>query len=501
MSQAYLFYSEAAAKDPSNKTYWQRSHAVQSRAALEAKVMPKIEKPDADTGSADDDDPPAPPEAATYDDLYQAKRALPPADLSATVEAPLQDYDLRGDSHNLFEALARDLGLDCVFDADYTPTPPIHFVLNQVDYKTAIRGMEAATGSFIIPLSPKIFMVAKDTPQKRAELAPRAAVSIPLPETITQQDFNGVVTAVQQALSIEKVSFDTQTHTVIIRDIVPKLVAARALFNNLMRPRPQVMVDVRFLEVTRNDMITYGVDFPTLLTLTPLTTWLNNPLTIPSTIDGLLTFGGGKTLLGLGIMTPSLVAQMSKTKGAALLEAQIQAADGQPATMHVGERYPVISSTYLGPASFSQGGTVYQPPPSFTFEDLGLSLKLTATVHNLETVTLDIDAQFRVLTSQSVNGIPIIGSEELKSAVGMRLGEWAALGGLMSVSQAKTIAGVAGLSRVPLLRELTNKHITSRDSDEILVLIRPRLLGLPAGAIGDTLTFSIGSETRPVTLL
>src|SRR6185437_4872525 len=117
-------------KEPSNKTYWQRSHAVQSRAALEAKVMPKIDKPDAGDDSADDDDPPPPPEAATYDDLYQAKRALPPANLSATVKAPLQDYDLRGDSHRLFETLAADLGLDCVFDGDYTPTASIHFVLN-----------------------------------------------------------------------------------------------------------------------------------------------------------------------------------------------------------------------------------------------------------------------------------------------------------------------------------------------------------------------------------
>jgi general secretion pathway protein D len=500
MAQAYLLYSQAAAKEPSNKTYWQRSHAVQTRAALEAKVMPALEKRDADSDSADDGDA-QPPEDATYDDIRQAGQALPPSDLSATVEAPLGDYDLRGDSRNLFETLARQLGLECVFDGDYTPTAPIHFLLKQVDYKTAIRGMEAATGSFIIPLSSKIFMVAKDTPQKRAELAPRAAVSIPLPETITQQDFNGVVTAVQQALSIEKISFDTQTHTVIIRDIVPKVVAARALFNNLMRARPQVMVDVKFLEVTRNDMLTYGVNFPNLVSFSPLTTWLNNPVSIPSTINSLFTFGAGKTLIGMGIMTPSMVAQMSKTKGAAMLDAQIQAADGQPATMHVGERYPVLTSGYFGPSDFTSGATAYTPPPSFTFEDLGLTLKLTPTLHNLETVTLDIDAQFRVLTSQSVNGIPVIGSEELKSAVGLKLGEWAALGGLMTVNQAKTITGVAGLSRVPLIKELTTTHTNTSNTDEILVLVRPRLVSLPAGAIGSTLTFSIGSETRPVTLL
>ncbi|MGA9624850.1 MAG: hypothetical protein WBQ65_10290, partial [Bryobacteraceae bacterium] len=37
MAQAYLLYSQAAAMEPNNRTYWLRSQAVQSRAALEAK--------------------------------------------------------------------------------------------------------------------------------------------------------------------------------------------------------------------------------------------------------------------------------------------------------------------------------------------------------------------------------------------------------------------------------------------------------------------------------
>jgi general secretion pathway protein D len=200
-------------------------------------------------------------------------------------------------------------------------------------------------------------------------------------------------------------------------------------------------------------------------------------------------------------MTPSLVAQMSKAKGSALLDAAIQGADGQPVSMHVGERYPVMSSGYFGPADFSTGGTVYTPPPSFTFEDLGLSLKFTPSLRNTNEVALDIDAEFKVLTSQSVNGIPVIGNEALKSAITMKLGDWAVMGGLLTVTQAKTITGLAGISRVPILGPLTDTHTNSTNSDEVLVLVRPRLLGLPAGSIGDTLTFSIGSETRPVTLL
>src|ERR1017187_5722131 len=42
MAQAYLFYAQAAAKDPHNKTYWDRPRAGQPGAAMEAKPQPKI---------------------------------------------------------------------------------------------------------------------------------------------------------------------------------------------------------------------------------------------------------------------------------------------------------------------------------------------------------------------------------------------------------------------------------------------------------------------------
>ena len=497
IAQAYLYYSEAAAQDPKNQKYWQKSKAIATRAALEAKVMPYLPPKSGDSGQADDDAPE--PEAASYEDLQASRELRPPAALEVAV--PLRDYDFQGDSRALFTSLAKDLGLDCVFDDDYTPTKSIHFALQQVDYKTAIHGLEAATGSFIVPVTPKIFMVVKDTPLKRVELAPRVAVSIPLAETVTQQDFNGVVTAVQQVLAIEKISFDTATRTVIIRDILPKAIAARALFNDLMKPRPQVMLDVKFIEVTRNDVLTYGINFPNYFSLTPLTTWLNNPVSVANTISGLLSFGGGKTLIGLGVMMPSMVAELTKAKGSNLLDSSAQAADGQPVSMHFGEHYPVMSAGYFGPSSFYTGGTVYSPTPSFTFEDLGLTIKITPSLRNTDSVSLDLDAEFKSLTGQSVNGIPIISNESVKSAVAMKAGQWAVMGGMMTVSQAKTVAGLAGLSRIPIVGPLTSTHNDTTSTDQVLILIRPRVLSLPASATGPTLTLSVGSATRPVTLL
>ena len=64
----------------------------------------------------------------------------------------------------------------------------------------------------------------------------------------------------QQAFAIEKVAFDTQNNSVILRDRISKVFPARLMFEDLYSPRAQVSIEIKFLEISRNDAITYGID-------------------------------------------------------------------------------------------------------------------------------------------------------------------------------------------------------------------------------------------------
>jgi type II secretory pathway component GspD/PulD (secretin) len=413
MAQAYLLYSEAAAMDPRNQTYWLRSQAVRSRATLEAKPAPPVS---ATFGNAGLDDAGPPLQAASAVDLADARKQLPPSGLAGG--EVLQSFDLSGDSKKVITDVAKAFGLDCVFDGDYQPMPAIHFHLDDVGYREALHGLEFATGTFLVPLSPKLFLVSKDTPLKRTQNEPVVAVTIPLPDAGVQQDFTTLVDGVKQATGIEKVSFDSQTRTLVLRDRLSRVLPAKALLEQLLYERAQVMMDVELVEVSTSKTTTYGVNFPTMFSLNALTNWLQNQVTLPTNISGMLSFGGGKTLIGMGIMDAATVAQMSESSGKVLWAAELRGEERQPTTLHVGNRYPVLTSGYFGETGSSTSTTGTTGTGTSTGTPTGTGVATGVGTLTLSETSATLSANSIAWTYSSAGTAPVAASINVTSSNG-----------------------------------------------------------------------------------
>lgn len=494
-ANAYLLYSEASALQPANKKLKVKMEALQSRAALESKpVLPE---------SADDDTLLAPaifaPEdvfdSITARGFAQARQPQPPPALKARAGA--QDFDLNGNARTLFDQVAQRFGLDTVYDGDYPAAgKQMRFRISGIDYREALHDLEAMTNSFVVPLSGRLFIVAQDTPQKRNDLEQTIAITIPVPEALTTQELTEIAQAVKQATNVDKLSWNTAQSEVVIRDRISRALPAQALFHQLMSWRPEVMIEVEFLEVTDSDMLTYGFNVTNQFSAIYLGQILNNVITIPSGVTGLLTFGGGKTLIGISVAQAEAMFNQSISSSRTLFRAQVRSVSGQPATFHVGEKYPVITQQYAGALPAGTTGNVYAPPPSFTFENLGAELKVTPHVHGVDGVTLALETSFEVLTGTAVNNIPVIGRRELKTEVRLLDGEWAIVAGLINPSTSKSRSGIAGVTQIPLLGNLFTQTTKNKQDENVLIAIRPHLLSLPPDQVV-TPKLRVGTETRP----
>jgi general secretion pathway protein D len=480
--KAYLLYSEAAAADPAHTEYWLHAQALRPLAEIQSgkgiDVEPPSKKLDPSIfGSISDRE------------LAEARRPLPPAELAA--EPGRKDYDLRGDSKSLWEQLAHSLKLLVVFDSGYQPTKPLRFELAQADYRDAIHALQAATDSFATPVGDRLIFVANDTPQKRTDYERTAAVVVPVPETITPQELQELLTAVRGTMEIQRLFADSARRLVVIRDRVAKVREAETLFRQLMRPRPQVAIEIEILTTDNSSALSYGLSLPTSFPIGAFGS--SRFLSSLPTGTPLLTFGGGASLIGIGVTSASLMATVTKSSAVTVLRSELLSVDGQAANFHVGDKYPIVTNEYIG-STAGQTGTVFAPPPTFNFEDLGLVLKITPHVHGMDELSLDVSAEYKLLGSTSVDGIPVIVNTKFESKVRLTQGQWAVLTGLMTASDARTISGIPGLMAIPFLRTTTHNV----DRGNTLVVLKPHLLSLPPTE-WSTPEGWVGTETKPRT--
>ncbi len=473
--RAWALYSQAAAINPLDRTAAAKALTLRSVALDKAQIR-------ITSGEGEEALDPDLVRPLSAEDLRDVERLLPPPELKPSPGS--KAFRIRAAARDAWTQVLRACGLDVVFDSDYAIQTEVRLTLDEADCRQAITATELLSGSFVVPLSEKLALVARDAQDKRREQERSVAVLIPLPEPLSAQDAQELARAVQQIFEVQKFAVDTTRRVVLIRDRASKVRPAQALFTQLLTHRAQVAIDVEIIETSRGSTLNFGLNLPTSFSITP------RAATIP--------LGGAGIAYGIAIAGAQLVASLSRTEAASLRRAEVVALDQLPSTLHIGDRFPIIVSGFFGDLSQAPPGQqAFSPPPQIQFEDLGLNLKITPRIHAGGEVSMAIESDFKVLTGQTQNGIPIISNRKLNTAARLKIGESAIVAGLVSTNSSKSYSGIAGLSQLPLAGAALRSNTRSRTANQTLVVITPRLLHAGATEAAPA-AFWVGTETKPL---
>ena len=152
--------------------------------------------------------------------------------------------------------------------------------------------------------------------------------------------------------------------------------------------------------------------------------------------------------------------------------------------MNLGSRYPIINATFapiFNTAAISQAiqnNSFIAPVPSFTYEDLGINLKVKPIIHGDSDVSLTVDLKVRALSGASVNGVPVIGNREYTGSINAKNDQSVVVAGQITSSEQRSLSGIPGIAQVPVLSLAAASHTREKDADELLVVITPHIISM-----------------------
>lgn len=491
---AFLSYTRARAENPSSVAYAAAAQRLRTLAAQTLAAAGKLqEAAEIDPAGSYLTPPPA-------DDPAQQTPAVelmrPPVKLEP--ENIRVDLDLRAPARKVWEEIADQFGLEVIFDSGYSGENEIRLEIEHVDFRMLAEVMRDVADAFVVPMSEKLFLVAEDTTQKRQQLEPVAAVAIPLPEAMTAEQAQELSQAVQQALEIKRSFLSTARAQVLMRDSVTKVRMAQALYEQMARPSGEVMVEVDLISVDSDRQVDLGLRTPNSFPITNFSTIFNAqaPELTPEASSNLIAVGGGETVFGISVGSAQVNARLTRGNSRTLQTYQIRVTSGAQGDLKVGERFPIATAVFS--TAFGDDSDIRVPPPNVTFEDLGLTMTVTPTIHSATEITMAIETEFKLLSGGTANGIPILANRSFSTQVRLLEGEAALISGMAVMETRGTNAGTAGLSEIPLIGRLFSDPTVRVNQRDLLLVVRPRIIRMPPSELGPSLTFRFGPEQRPI---
>src|SRR3981081_3437064 len=372
-----------------------------------------------------------PPQAAGPPSSLQRKvsEAAGPIELASISNVPITLKIGPEDSKVIYQTVGQLAGINVLFDPDYT-SRRITVALNGVTLEDALEITALQSKTFWRPVTANTIFVAQDNPAKRKELEQSVLKTFYLSNLAQPTELQDVVNAIRAVLDVQRVQQLLSQNALVVRGTPDQIALAEKLVDDLDKARPEVIIDIAIMQVSKDKSRTLGLSPPTSATVT-LQNNINTttPTTTGTTTTGTSTTTSSSSNTGLSLNTlgnlnatdfqvtiPSanLSAVMSNSDTKLLQNPQIRALDGQKASLKIGDKVPVATGSFQP----GIGGVGINPlvNTQFQYLDVGVNIDITPHVHAGREVTLKISMDISSEIGQaSIGGItqPIIGQKKV----------------------------------------------------------------------------------------
>lgn len=417
--------------------------------------------------------------------------AAGPVELAPISNIPIT-VKLTDKSDTVFRTIGQLAGINVLFDPDYTPRQ-IKVELNGVTLEEALEITALESKTFWRPVTLNTIFVAQDNPAKRKELEQSVLKTFYLTNLSAPTELQDVVNAIRAVLDVQRVQQLLSQNALVVRGTPDQIALAEKLVEDLDKARPEVIVDIAIMQVSKDKSRTLGLSPPTSATIA-----LQDNINTTTTTTGTTTSGTGATVTsgtgttGINLNTlgnlnatnfqvtippANLSAVMSDSDTKLIQNPQVRALDGQKASLKIGDRIPIATGSFQP----GIGGVGINPlvNTQFQYTDVGVNIDITPHVHANGEITLKILMDVSAVTGQSnIGGIsqPIIGQRKIEHEIRLKDGEANLLGGIMEDQQTKALSGIPGLAQIPILRYLFGQTTQDHSQNEIIFAIVPHII-------------------------
>ena len=284
-----------------------------------------------------------------------------------------------------------------------------------------------------------------------------------------------------------QVQVDERTNMVIITDLRDRLQRAADLINTVDVPQPQVEIEARIVQTSRDFArqvgVTWGVNgkmapelgntsglaFPNQGSVTGRTGSVQGPDAVPTVVNQGVTNPSSAIGLALGNINGAfnldvaLSALERSGKGKILSTPRVSTQNNIEAEIMQGIQIPIQ--------------TVANNTVTVTWKDAALILRVLPQITSANTVIMRIVVENGSPDfSRAIDRNPPINTQRANTQVRVANGDTTVIGGIFLSTEQATQSRTPGLSKVPLLGWLFKRDEITDESRELLIFITPRII-------------------------